>query len=501
MNILRLRRVATTALAAAVGALPLLATPLVAQAPAVVTRLVAEPARVSIQAGQAQPFKVTAYDASGRVVPDAVVRVGGPRGAVMFTADEVRAFRAGSYTAVATASNPPGTDPITLEIPVLVSWPTLTRIAITAAPGTLVQGVMLAHAVTGYHADGSERPGLKATWRSSAEAVASVDRFGNVTAHAPGAVTITADAEGISATTRYTVTANPVTRIAIDIPTTSVRTGDVVHLKGRALDARGNAVADAALTWSYVYTPDDTTVAPGGPGIIDNGLFAANAPGQFTLIATSGNVVSRAVLDVAPRDVRTPLHGDRPRRGEHHRDVGPVAVDRQGRARLRARRHVGRRRLRARLRHHRHEQHRQDRLDQDRCAHHQRRDGLPRRSLRRAGARGRVEPGERRRDPRPRQPGAPEDRLVVRARSSPAACTTCSPPTTTCSRSAAARSTSSSTCGHLQAEVRERVPAPQRAHSRPVGARRHCLLAQGGVGAVRWTWATASTAARSRSPS
>lgn len=314
MNIARTRHVATTKLVATLRLTACLAVPLAiaplatnvaqAQAPAVVTRLVAEPARIAIQAGQAQPFKVTAYDASGKVVPDAVVRVGGPRGAVMFTAAEVRAFRAGSYTAVATASNPPGTAPVTLDIPVIVSWPAIARLEIEAAPGKLFEGVMLAHTAKGMHADNSERPGLKATWRSSADAIASVDRFGNVSAHKAGSVTITAEAEGKTASKQYTVTANPVARIALDIPTSSVRTGDVVPLKGRALNASGQPVADAALTWSYVYTPDDTTQAPGGAGIIDNNLFAANAPGQFTLIATSGNVVSRAVIDVAPRDVR-----------------------------------------------------------------------------------------------------------------------------------------------------------------------------------------------------
>lgn len=309
MNIPRTRRGATLGLL--LRLLPTLAVPALAlattasaQAPAVVTRLVAEPARVTIQAGQTQPFKVTAYDAAGREVPDAVVRVGGPRGAVFFGGGEVRAFRAGSYTANATASNPPGTPPVTLEIPVLITWPTLTRMEIAAAPGRLVEGVMLAHTAKGFHADGTERPGLKVTWRSSDDAVATVDRFGNVTARKAGAVTITADAEGTTATTRYTVTANPVATIALDIPNTSIVTGDVVHLKGSARNARGEAVPDAQITWSYSYTPDDTTVAPGGPGIIDDGLFAANAPGLFTIMATSGNVVARTVLDVAPRDVR-----------------------------------------------------------------------------------------------------------------------------------------------------------------------------------------------------
>jgi hypothetical protein len=81
------------------GALLLAAAPLAAQQPAApaarteadaaraVTRLVAEPASVAIEAGQTVPLKVTAYDAEGRVVADAPVRVAGPRGAVLVMGD------------------------------------------------------------------------------------------------------------------------------------------------------------------------------------------------------------------------------------------------------------------------------------------------------------------------------------------------------------------------------------------------------------------------------
>ena len=168
MNIARFRRVATTRparpqllLAALLSllTLPLAPRDAAAQPPRVVARLVAEPARVAIQAGEAQPFKVTAYDAAGAVIPDAVVRVGGPRRALSFAGGEVAAFEAGSYTAIATASNPPGTPPVTLEIPVIVSWPALTRLTISAAPGTLVEGVMLAHIGAGLPRRRQRAPG------------------------------------------------------------------------------------------------------------------------------------------------------------------------------------------------------------------------------------------------------------------------------------------------------------------------------------------------------
>ena len=47
-----------------------------------VARLVAEPTRVNLRVGDSLAFKVTAYDASGNVLPNASVRVGGPRMAV-----------------------------------------------------------------------------------------------------------------------------------------------------------------------------------------------------------------------------------------------------------------------------------------------------------------------------------------------------------------------------------------------------------------------------------
>ena len=54
------------------------------------------------------------------------------------------------------------------------------------------------------------------------------------------------------------------------------------------------------------------------------------------------------------------------------------------------------------------------RLGEGGRAHDQRRHRVARRAVRRAVARGRVEPRERRRDPRPRESGAPEGRVDVR---------------------------------------------------------------------------------------
>jgi len=276
--------------------------------PPPVAKLVAEPARITVKAGESTPLKVTAYDAQGNAIPNARVFVNGPLMAVSVGEGTIKGLKAGSFTAVAVAQGAPNSPPITLEIPVLITWPALSKLEIVPEPGRLYVGVMLAHTARGSHADGSARPGLTVTWRSSDPSVATVDRFGNVTALKPGATTVSAEAEGVSAQQRYTIAPNPVTSVELSIKETTVRTGDVVRLSATAKRSNGTAVDDAKIAWSFIYTPDDTTAAPGGPAIIDHvidrDVFTANAPGRFTLVAQSGAVTARTVIDAKPRDVR-----------------------------------------------------------------------------------------------------------------------------------------------------------------------------------------------------
>jgi hypothetical protein len=273
-----------------------------------VVRLVAEPARITARAGQTVPLKVIAQDAQGREVANVQLRVTGPRGAFRFADGELVAMRAGSYTAVATTFGR-GNTTISLDIPVLITNPALAKLDIVPERGALYVGTILAHAARGSHEDNSPRPDLRVTWRSSAPAVATVDRFGNVSALTPGNVVISAEAEGVTARREHRVLANPVASIELAVKETAVNTGDVVHLRATARRANGQPVTDARIAWTYQYAPDDTTVAPGGPGIIDQApdgtpLFAANYPGQFLLQAQVGGTFARTVIDVKPRDVR-----------------------------------------------------------------------------------------------------------------------------------------------------------------------------------------------------
>jgi hypothetical protein len=271
-----------------------------------VARLVAEPAKVTVRAGQSTPLKVTAYDASGQPIADAVVRVNLPRRAASWSDGQVTGFNVGSYVATAVAAGVAGAPPVTIDIPVVVEWPPLKALEIVADPGQLYTGVTLQHRARGINDDGTERPSAAVTWRSSDPSVATVDRFGFVTAVKPGRATIAATLDGTSAERAVTVTANPVASIELGIRETTIRTGDVIDLVGVTKRADGSVVGDAPITWSYVYQAPEgnTPKAPGGAGIIDNGLFVANYPGLYTILASTGSAHARATIDVTPRNVR-----------------------------------------------------------------------------------------------------------------------------------------------------------------------------------------------------
>ncbi|MEX2179289.1 MAG: Ig-like domain-containing protein [Gemmatimonadaceae bacterium] len=304
MNASRLFRF-VVALVAPIAAL---ATPVHAQQPAdstpTITRLVAEPMTLVVKAGEAVPIRVRAYDAQGREIMNPALRITGPRASVFISDGTVRGIQAGRYDLV--ASTPGRANPVTLRIPITVTWPEITTVQITPEPGRLYANVTLAHDAKALHADGTERRNANITWRSSNAAIASVDRYGNVTAVGAGrgTVTIGAEAEGVRAEIRHTVVPNPIAKLTVDVAEHSVRSGDVLHLKASATRANGSAITDIPITWSYVYVPDDTIAAPGATGIVDRGMFAAEVPGRYTLLATAGNVSARKVIHVTPRDVR-----------------------------------------------------------------------------------------------------------------------------------------------------------------------------------------------------
>ena len=265
-------------------------------------RLVAEPAAVEVTVGRSAPLTVQVLDSSGQAV-DVAVRFAAPRSALRVRDGNVQGLEAGTYEIVATAALGPDSsataDPLT--IPVTVAWPPVARLDVHAAADRIFVGTTVTHSADAYHADGTRRPGAVVAWASSAPDVASVDRWGTLTAHGEGAVTLTASFEAGTSTRSYAVEVFPADRLSIGGGAETARTGDVLHF--RATGTTGGQAVDALpVTWAYTFVPDDSIRAPGASAMVEDGAFVAEVPGRYTVLAMSGPLMARATVLVHGRD-------------------------------------------------------------------------------------------------------------------------------------------------------------------------------------------------------
>jgi hypothetical protein len=270
-----------------------------------VTRIQADPTSVAVRAGESVSLAFTALDAEGRAV-DAPVRVGFPRTGVWVEDGRVHGVQAGEYEVTATLVLPPeaGRPPMSVRVPVRVLWPAIDEVRLDRDEGRLYVGTTIRHRAEGFHGDGTRRPGLEPRWSSSNPAVATVNRAGDVTAHAPGSVTITAEMERTVASVEHRVVALPARTLRFGEATEEARTGDVVPFSVDALDDGGAPVEDVPVTWSFTYETPEAFRTVEGPGQIGtDGRFVADRPGRYTILAQAGPLSARHVVDIEERDV------------------------------------------------------------------------------------------------------------------------------------------------------------------------------------------------------
>ena len=266
-----------------------------------VARLVAEPAELTLEAGSSARLAIRALDAAGNPV-DAQLRVFG-RG-VSWDDGLVTASEGGTARLIATVVLPAEANrqPFELEVPITVTWPSVARIDVARLDDrTLYAGTTVRYGARAFFASGEEHPTPDLSWSSSDPATATVNARGNVTAHAPGRVTISASVDGARGSTAVDVAALPATSLTIEGGADQARQGDVVAFEAVLTGPRGR-VQDAAVTWGVAYQPDDSIKAPGAAGIIDDGRFVGEGPGLYTITASAGDLVARATVEVHPRE-------------------------------------------------------------------------------------------------------------------------------------------------------------------------------------------------------
>ncbi len=150
-------------------------------------------------------------------------------------------------------------------------------------------------------ASGQTLTGRAVTWASSAQAVATVDGNGLVTAVAPGAASVTATSEGRSGSASITVNAPAPTlaRITLTPSTVALQVAQTVSLAAAGFDAAGNPMAGV----SFSYSSSNTAIAT----VTQAGVVTAVANGTAVITVSSGTISATATVTV----VQPPGGGNR----------------------------------------------------------------------------------------------------------------------------------------------------------------------------------------------
>jgi hypothetical protein len=156
----------------------------------------------------------------------------------------------------------------------------------------LVVGGTLPLTATALLASGDPRRDATISWSSETPQVAGVDAAGIVTGLAPGSATLRASSGSASGTISLTVAANTVTSLSLSPASSSVSTGDVIHLK--------------ATTSGGSFTPH-WAVSGAGATVTADGSFVADLPGTYVVTAGIGDRSASASVVVKPRNAERSL--------------------------------------------------------------------------------------------------------------------------------------------------------------------------------------------------
>ena len=218
---------------------------------------------------------------------------------------EVRAHRPGQHVLKVRSISVKRTDRVEKKIPVEVPYPPINLVEFNDPVKKLYAGTTIHYSVTAYDETDLIRDDVRAALSTSDKTVAQFDRFGNLTAHRPGRVTLRAEIEEAAASLPVRVMKSPVRGIELSSPVEEARTGDVVQFTAKALASRaGQVVRDAPVKFSFTGRADYGEGLPASGQITEDGRFVAETAGLYTIYANSGGYSASKTIGIVPRNVR-----------------------------------------------------------------------------------------------------------------------------------------------------------------------------------------------------
>ena len=151
----------------------------------------------------------------------------------------------------------------------------------------------LAAAVWGQGTGAAGRPAIR--WESSDLMTAWVTDEGTLTLFKPGRVTLTATLGALKATKEIEVLPNPARKLKLaGDAQAEVRVGTPIRFQTRVTGENGQPVTDARV--NYAVAAGDLLRNPKAARITDDGVFTAEEPGVYTVIAEFGGVADHVTM-------------------------------------------------------------------------------------------------------------------------------------------------------------------------------------------------------------
>ncbi|MEM7305200.1 MAG: hypothetical protein AAF682_00950 [Planctomycetota bacterium] len=191
-----------------------------------------------------------------------------------------------------------------VKIAVRVAFPPLDRIEIRDVPEVLYTGTRASVSAMLVDKAGLERAEVPVQMALGSSGAATVDSLGHLTGVAAGRCELFAEVEGLRAQAAFEVVENPIRRIELTAPTERAQTGDVLQFEAIGRDEAGKPVEGVPIHFSFEAHPDDTLGQAATGQVEQDGRFVAEAPGVYTVVASSGGATARASVRAEPRDVQ-----------------------------------------------------------------------------------------------------------------------------------------------------------------------------------------------------
>jgi alpha-tubulin suppressor-like RCC1 family protein/uncharacterized protein YjdB len=281
--------------------------------PAAAAQLAVTGGGKAIDPGQTLDLGATVKDAKGNVLSDRTVvwSSADPRIATVSSSGVVTGIGAGQTVITASSEGKSGEARVTVNRPREIEKPpvpvpvavAVAKVALIApANPSVTVGEVLRLSAQPTDGEGNALPDRQVAWKSSDEAVARVANDGGVTGVSRGSATISASAEGKSASIRISVVEAtvPVSAVMLSTGPRTLKVGESAPWAATARDAKGKELPDRAVTWS--------SSAPRIATVDGRGVITAVAVGTAEILATSEGKTASAPISItgAPVAVVTP---------------------------------------------------------------------------------------------------------------------------------------------------------------------------------------------------